>query len=274
MKQYLIGESGGTKTDWCFIDKCKTKTYFTRKSYHPLNCTQEFLDSEKQFWQSHAYMMESDVHFFGSGCFREKGSEKLLLFLKAIGLKKINIFSDLHAAGRASFWDDDGSVAILGTGSVLFNWHNCEVQELIGGKGFIKGDEGSGFYFGKLIYEAYVKGMLSSEQQKVMNSFIVWNEFDQSFSNQTHKTLFSELSFKLKDFRILFHEFHVKNIQAFCDAHLIPQRHSDFVTVVGSYGFHHQRVVKEVFANYDVNVNAFIERPIERIVEQTVLFND
>ena len=274
MRQYLIGESGGTKTDWCFIDKCKTKTYFTRKSYHPLNCNQEFLESEKQFWESHAYMMEADVHFYGSGCFRETGKQELLVFMEQLGFQNSLVLSDLHAAGQVLFGKRDGSVAVLGTGSVMFNWTNQEVRNLLGGLGFLKGDEGSGFYFGKLIYEAYVKGKLSVEQQRVVNSFIAWKEFDHSFSNQTHKTLFSELSYKLKDFRLLFNEFHVMNLEAFCNTHFTEINRGESVSIVGSYGYHHQDIVKEVFQKHDVGIIEFIARPIERLVEQTVLVND
>ena len=273
MRQYLIAESGGTKTDWCFIDKCKTKTYFTRKSYHPLYCTEEFLESERQFWLAHAYMMEVEVIFYGSGCFRPEGNTQVSSFLSDLGFDDVTVLSDLHAAGNALYGEDQGAVVILGTGSVLFHWRNNDVENLVGGKGFLRGDEGSGFYFGKLIYDAYVKGGLNSEQQKVVNSIINWKEFDQSFSNQTHKKLFSELSFKLKDFRLLFEEFHVKNLEAFCKTHFENQSPQN-VSVVGGYGYHQKDLVKKIFTQFGVSLNEFLARPIERIVERTVLLSD
>lgn len=273
MRQYLIAESGGTKTDWCFVDRCKTKTYFTRKSYHPLNCTPKYLAEEKAFWDSHQYMLDAELLFYGSGCYREQGIKTLNEFLNLIGFRSVKVNSDLHAAGKALFAGEPGDVVILGTGSVKFHWNGIDVAELKGGKGFIDGDEGSGFYFGKLIYEAYVKGRLSSEQHKVLNSFIEWNDFDQSFSNQSHKQLFSELSHKLKDFRILFHDFHTENLKAFCE-HCFNGKVDKNLSVIGSYGYYHQDIVKDVFRLYGVEVSEFLARPIDRLVEQTVLLDD
>ncbi len=273
MRQYLIADSGGTKTDWCFIDVCKTKTYFTTKSYHPSCCDETFINSEIEFWTSHEYMMDADLLFFGAGCFNEQGRLTLEKTLQSIGFQNIKVRSDLDAAGIALFGESSGTVAILGTGSVVFDWKNQRVANITGGKGHLLGDEGSGFYFGKLVYEAFLQEKLSEEQKAVFDSVADGNEIAKAIKNNTHKFILGELSLKLQDYRLLFNSFHSRNAELFCETHFNSNNERD-IAILGGYGYYHRDILKPIFQKCNHNVLKFLRRPIEVLVEQTVLLSD
>lgn len=273
MRQYLIADSGGTKTDWCFIDVCKTKTYFTTKSYHPSNCDDEFVQTEINFWNNHKYMMEAELHFYGAGCFNVNGHELLKETLKNIGFKNIIVSSDLHGAGLALFGESNGVVAILGTGSVLFDWQNQEVINVIGGKGHLVGDEGSGFYFGKLVYEAFKNNSLTEEQEHVFRSVASIDQIESAIEKRNQKFPLGELSQKLQDYRLLYKEYHESNAKLFCQVHLIENNPIE-ISVLGSYGYYHRDILRPIFENCGVTISQFLRRPIDVLAEQRVVLID
>lgn len=273
MRQYLIADSGGSKTDWCFIDVCKTKTYFTTKSYHPSNCDDEFVESEIEFWNKHQYMMEAELHFYGAGCYTLDGREEIKKTLKDIGFENNIVLSDLHGAGAALFGETNGVVAILGTGSVLFNWENQDVINVIGGKGFLIGDEGSGFYFGKLVYEAFNNNELSVEQKSVFSSVADLNKIESAINSGKHKFILGELSLKLQDYRLLFKTYHEQNAKSFCEAHLENEAELN-ISVLGGYGYYHRDILRPIFESCGVRISQFLRRPIEALVEQRVVLID
>ena len=53
-KSYLIADSGGTKTDWCFVDVLGNKNYFTTASYHPNLMSEEWIETNKSFWKKYS----------------------------------------------------------------------------------------------------------------------------------------------------------------------------------------------------------------------------
>ncbi len=62
--------------------------------------------------------------------------------------KNVFIFPDISVAYFAVFGHGNGILALSGTGSVVYGKHG-EKEAVIGGLGYILGDEGSGFWIGK-----------------------------------------------------------------------------------------------------------------------------
>ncbi|MEJ6777687.1 MAG: hypothetical protein QNK85_10290 [Crocinitomicaceae bacterium] len=273
MRQYLIADSGGSKTDWCFIDFRKTKTYFTTKSYHPFNCDDDFVNSEIKFWTSHDYMLNAQVFFFGAGCFNSQGKSHLEKVLFKIGFQNVTVKSDLHGAGLALFGNENGNVAILGTGSVLFDWEQHEVSNVIGGEGHLIGDEGSGFYFGKLVFEAYNENRLTDRQRSVFDSVANISLINKAIEKKIHKFILGDLSFRLREYRLLFNDFHLKNAELFCEKHLASKVTKD-ISVLGGYGYYNRDILRPIFNNFNYNGTIFLRRPIEALVEHIVFLNE
>ena len=269
MRQYLIADSGGSKTDWCFIDFNKKKTFFTTESYHPSNFNDLFLDEQKKKWESNKHMFDSELIFFGAGCLNIEGENQVEQILFSIGFKNIKVKSDLFGAGLALYGNKIGHIAILGTGSVFFTWNQNEVQNIKGGYGHLIGDEGSGFYFGKLVFDAFVEGSLSSEQLKVFESVVDVSFIKGMIEKKKHKFILGEISLKLSKYSSLFKNFHTKNIDLFCQKY-VDSNHVQKISVIGSYGYYNQEIIRSVFIDFNYRLHKIVRSPIELIVNEIV----
>lgn len=268
MTSYLIADSGGTRTDWCFINANWECHYFETESYHPDNWSDDFYERTAEYWKQHSEMRASKLLFYGAGCLNESNAFRQESFFKEIGFSNVTVRSDLHAAGIACLGDKTGKVAIMGTGSVLFDWHNGSVQNVIGGKGHELGDEGSGYYFGKLIYNAHLLNRLTEEQNRLFVQLV-----DLSAINDNLKPGLSHIAYLLKDHNNIFNQFHRINSKAFYSKHL-KQSGTKNIHVLGGYAYHHASIIREELNKYDVQIVKILKAPISEIIEQIVTLNE
>ena len=267
MKQYLIADSGGTKTDWCLIDQNNGKTFFTTESYHPVHWNHDFFLCYRMYWENIEDKEGIAVFFFGAGCFHSENCQEISRFLKSLGFGSVEIYSDLHSAAISCYGEKNGKVAILGTGSVLFDWNNGEIVHRIGGKGHLLGDEGSGYYFGKLIIEGFRNNSLNEYQQKSIKKW----KIDQIDLNDKFEV--ANISKLLSNEKEEFSTVHGQNIEQFIASHQLLLSKSK-IAIVGSYGFHHQDIISKTFEKYTLPVPEFIEKPISLLVEHKAVFID
>ena len=272
MKQYLIADSGGTRTDWCFVDTNGERQHFSTESYHPVNWDNAFIQRITEYWKSHSEMLNAELHFFGSGCFKASKADEMSALLKRVGFQKVVVKSDLHGAALACLGNSHGWVAILGTGSVLFEWNGQDVTKIIGGKGHVLGDEGSGFYFGKLVYEAWCNQTLSEEQTKYISEKVDFRILEEKCSTGDEKFALATLSEVLGSNEITA-GFHRENIRVFCVSHF-KQEVPEKLHFVGSYAHHNRSHLQQILGDYKVQIGSIIAKPIEQIVERTAVHID
>lgn len=270
----LIADSGGTKTDWCYIDSNRKKHFFTSESYHPSNWSDEFIERIKNYWGQFPEYKSAELHFFCAGCLKPEKSEELTNIFQKIGFSKVTVKSDLHAAGIALYGNKNGSVAILGTGSVYFEWNDFEVKDFRGGKGFEEGDEGSGFYFGKLISQAYENNILTLKQREIFEANVKVKKNKEAFSNHIEiKKHFSELPKALKDYKDEFKDWHLENIKLFFES--IGLEGSNIqIKIVGGYFAEHSSILIPFLSGLGVEVEEFIKKPIGPLVDYFVSFTE
>lgn len=97
-----------------------------------------------------AHTPKSSIALFAglAGGSTEGISEQIGQFLNSFGFARVSHGSDAKSAVAAGLGKRDGIVVIMGTGSVAFA--QCGgIQTRIGGYGYLLGDEGSGFSFGR-----------------------------------------------------------------------------------------------------------------------------
>lgn len=263
MEKFLIGESGGTKTDWVLLEGNEIIGRYVTESYHPNNHGDDFWSRVADFWNS------LDVSYgmlFTAGCYREEPKKKTKEAFSKLGLN-VSVCSDIQAASFALFGiEGSGWGAILGTGSVVFKTQSGTVTELYGGKGHLAGDEGSGYYFGRLVIEAFNSEKLTALQEETFLSKIkVVPDLKDKFS-------VASIASELTDDLELFQEYHERNIELFIKSTL--NKNTDRIEFVGSYAFYIQEVIKQKLASNQIQHGKFIERPIGDLVDLMVASND
>lgn len=268
----VIAESGGTKTDWCLIESGE-KRYLSTESYHPVNWGKAFIQRNRNFWKEHLSNADIRLVFFGAGCYRQEQAEKVKSGLLELGFSMVEVYSDLHAAGHALLDDNNGWCAILGTGSVVFEWKSKGIARLIGGKGHLEGDEGSGYYFGRLVIQDWIDRRLTDEQNDVLESLISNKPFLKSEHWSEQKFEVANVAKLLSDHQVLFRSFHQRNIELFLDKHF-RDLSIDRISCVGGYVAHHERLIRELLKERFIDLTVVIQRPIVQLVEQKHWFID
>lgn len=272
MKSVLIGESGGTKTDWCLIRNGEVAIRMVSFSMHPSNWNAEFFKKVSLFLTEILENERIPIIIYSAGCHQESNRRELSNEITKLGYS-VEVQSDLIAAGRSLGIGAPARIAIFGTGSVLFTFQNDQVTEVVGGRGYQIGDEGSGYYFGKLVLDLWKKNKLNEDQIHVLESNFNLNELLDSIGTIKEKYVIASLSKGLSDFEQLFLEIHRANFTAFCKSHEITKS-SNKVHIIGGYGFHHRDILAEVFGLFGVGLGRVIPRPIDALVDQTISLTD
>ena len=268
-KAFLIADSGGSKTDWVLHDSLGNTNSFTTDSYHPHLMSDEWVASKKGFWEEYIKIYDFEVHFYGSGCLQEKNKEIVKKSFQEWGIHKVNVQSDLIGAANACFGDKNGFIGILGTGSVIAEIENCSVKKLHGGFGYLLGDEGSGYYFGKLILQKYLHNQFSSKTLTEIENVLGTREFIlATIYSVKSKKFIGDLSFLLS---ALNNEeitaLHDENIKQFIQLYLPNEVKNKVISFVGSYAKINEETLRKHInaANWELGI--IVEKPIELITE-------
>lgn len=260
----LICDSGGTKTDWSLLSD-NIGYFFSTNSYHPntLGNTNDFLFLT---WLADLCKeKEITFHFFGAGCLNPFNHEKIRKHFSSCQFKSFYIESDLYAACLATLKEEAGYVGILGTGSVLCYFDSTKITEVIGGFGYILGDEGSGFHFGKLVVNYY----LSGKGSVLFNTFIEEKYGNRStILNQVYSDLGKHFLSSIRidsDNKSLQDEvksIHMLNLTYFIDKHLPTEAVSKEISFIGSYAFYNQDILSDLLSVKGWKLNTVIQKPL------------
>jgi hypothetical protein len=222
-----------------------------------------------EFWKQYD-ISDCFLHFYGAGCLREENQRKMEHFLQSLGFLSILVESDLFAAVRV-VGDEGEMVAICGTGSVLFKVEHGQLIELRGGLGWEQGDEGGGFYFGKLLLERL--NTIGNNYSEIRDLIEKWKPLDELYSIQgmpESKSIYSKLSFVLVDYQShpLISSVHIENIQLFLERYA-----SECTTIgfVGSYAFYMRDYFEIACKKRNIKAFSFIERPIDILSKELLL---
>lgn len=270
-KSFLIADSGGTSTDWCLVNSEGKRTYFSSESYHYSNFNPEYFERMSQFWNEKNLNSDLEVHFYGAGCSMEQNQIIIKNHFKDLGFETIQVENDLLGACRGLLKQEAGLLGILGTGSALAEYDENESIQIYGGLGYLIGDEGSGYFFGKILMHALLNRNLSTELTAFLfNVLGDEHAIMQYMYGAEGKKWIGELAGRVGN-SDEFQSFHRSNIQAFLKVHLsqIKKNYSE-ISFVGSYAFHQQEILIEELKSYNLILKRIAQKPIEEIVDFTV----
>ncbi|MFT4737806.1 MAG: glucosamine kinase [Cyclobacteriaceae bacterium] len=165
----VIGDAGGTTTDWRVIDQGKVHQFRTRG----INVVHQtiahyFLEIQVQI---SPWLQAEEVYFYVAGLLdqQEQQAELASSFRHHFKGASISLSSDLLGAARAMCGQRPGWVGILGTGANVAYYDGDTVSRGIAPLGYVLGDEGSGVQLGKQLLKDYLRGKLS---KKTENAFL------------------------------------------------------------------------------------------------------
>lgn len=267
--KYIIADSGGSGTDWAFCRADGTVHYQKTRSLHPRYALSWTMEDWQQLVQSLPTAFEEvPLYFYGAGCGNPSTASAMRELLCDTGFGQATVFSDALGACRACCGKDSGFVAIMGTGSILMEYDGIQIVRRFGGFGSLLGDEGSGFYFGRLVLKQWLREphSFSDRQQVVLRS--VLKDREEVLSKLAHPEAASWIASLAEKFAEMdFQEIHQANCGAFL-IDVLPDENAEKrrLHFVGSYACSRQDTLRELLAERGWEAGWFISHPIESLV--------
>lgn len=270
-KSILIADSGGTQTDWCFVDENGERDYFSTKSYHPSNWNDFFLAEQESFWNLNPLYKKASLFFYGAGCLNENNKQKISNYFKQWGFSDVQIYSDVEGAYLALNGEEEGTIAILGTGSVVCHYETTKGFSIDGGFGYLLGDEGSGYYFGKLLLNKLLNKEIETETAIKLHE-ILGNrtEILEKVYSADGKDFISSIASLTKELipnHPEINNLHRQNLELFISNYLIGKTKDDSISIVGSYGFHFRLIFDELLKSNNLELEKSIQYPIKHLTD-------
>jgi glucosamine kinase len=264
----LIADVGGTSSDWCLLKSCGNRLYFKTESYHPSQFSSSFLKKMKLFWKKQKIDFNTKILFFGAGCSSPSYKEIIANHFKECGFKKVEVESDLYGICLSLSNGEPIAVSILGTGSVYANFDGEKITKLSGGLGYLIGDEGSGYGFGRKLISQLLNNELHLTFSKYLYQQLGNREnILEKVYGKNGKNWLSSLPIQLNNLEFLkeIEHIHHQNISEFLEKHFQKNMNLKKMYFVGSYAFHYLEYIKRELLKKNISVSEFIEKPIQKM---------
>lgn len=204
------------------------------------------------------------VYFYGSGLGSEESKDKLANFFRNTFQIEPAIFDDITGAGRSLYHDQEGVIAILGTGGCVAYYNGTTITNRKGGYGFLIDDLGGGYELGKIIISKWLNNDYNNEISSEITQFLGFSREDFIVNYYSNPNLGSN-SEGLKMIAGV-----VEVIANFDDHHEINETLNDYFD-----GFFHRHVLPlcKQRAKYEIRAVGSIARHFEiKLKERALLF--
>lgn len=271
-KSILVGDIGSTKSSWCF-DTHEDKTIHL-DGYNPLFHAPATRVKLFETLYHHTKDVEfSDVWYYGAGIIDHHVTDEVRQQLQTFfPSSNIHVASDLLGAAISACGYEQGTVAILGTGShaAVFNGHKIIRQAT--SLGYILGDEGGGCDIGKALLQGYfyneLPEALSLEMAKKLptgrTGFI--NDLRSSVAPNQYLAEFARVAVLYQEHPWI-KDLVTSRIKLFVKRHVTPLAPVGPVHIVGSIGSIFAGLLKKELEDAGLTLGKTIKDPIHRLFE-------
>lgn len=121
---------------------------------------------------------DDHVYFYGSGLAADASKIKLGQFFQDKFKVNAQIYDDITGAGRALYYDQEGVMAIIGTGACVAYYDGSKITIRRGGYGYLIDDLGGGYELGKLIISKWLNNDFNSEISAEIAQFLGFSRED------------------------------------------------------------------------------------------------
>lgn len=271
----LIAESGSTKTEWCILHGSYVIDHAFTEGINPFFQTRREisrcirLQLPKTFFQKKL----DQIHFYGAGCTSDKMKGTIEASLVAQFRTPSDINSDLVAAARSLFQNEQGIACILGTGSNSCFYDGTQITNNVKSLGYILGDEGSGAVLGRMFLSDCLKGLapkhlthLFYDTYRISAEEVLGAVYNQPFPNRFLAAFSFFLSEHIDDEYV--HELVYKNIRRFFKRNILQYDYLNHpVSFTGSIAHNYSTIVRSVAKEFDVEIQKIVEAPMTGLVK-------
>ena len=262
MTMRVIVDIGATNADWAVSDGRKIRT----EGFNLAHTPREKLEAILAGAAAKIGPGVTQVHFYAAGLVADSPVDLGRWFPGA----SVEYASDMVAAARSLFGTSSGVAAIMGTGANTCLWDGRSILAKIPSGGFILGDDGSASVLGRLFVADWLKGLVPAP---------IAREFEKEFSAD-YATVVRQVYGGEAPARYLgsiapfvldhYDDPYIKglvdgNFGRFFQRAVLP--YGDWpLGIVGGFGWAYRDIVASVAAEYNVNIETFMESPMEGLL--------
>src|SRR6056297_2718903 len=156
----LVADSGGTKTDWVFLND-NGLMHFSGSGLHPAYMSGDDITEEIRRTVS---VQPSQIYFYGAGCHGPEPVSKIKgAIQQAFPDAFVTVRDDLTGVARAHLQNFGGLIVAPGTGSICGRYQDGEIWRRSAALGYAIGDEGSAADLGRILIKAYFRHTLDKK---------------------------------------------------------------------------------------------------------------
>ena len=271
----LIAESGSTRTEWALVEDNHAIHRVFTEGLNPFFQTRREISRSVRLGLPEVFFKKKleQVYYYGAGCTSYEKKNILGAALGAQFKTPIQVESDLLAAARGLFQCEAGIACILGTGSNSCFYNGKIVAKNVKAGGYILGDEGSGSVLGKLFLSDLLKGLAPKE---VTNDFyekfrINPNEVMESvYSRPFPNRFLGTVAYFLKDYidNDYVYTLITDNLRSFFTRNVCQYDYLNYpVRFVGSLAYSYGQILKDVAAEFGIELKVIEETPMNGLIE-------
>jgi glucosamine kinase len=274
---FIVTDSGSTKTNWTIINKDNIIHSFKTNGLNPYFINSEAITKELSlnFPKEVDQNQIQNIYFYGAGCSSQQTKQIIFngcndFFKRA----KIINESDLIGAARALFLNQEGIVAIMGTGSSTGIYNGKIITHQINSLGFALGDEGSGAHLGKLLLIDYLHHNFPEDLKKLFENKYTLSKDDIIYSiykkPSPSKFLASFAAFIIENKNHPYIKSLIqKSIQELFEKYICkyPDYNKYSLGIVGSVGYHLKTALEQTAQIYGVKIAQIIKDPMKKMID-------
>ena len=272
-KAILVGDIGSTKSTWVYTTDIEQELHLG--GYNPVTQSENqgnfLFESLQANTKDQAF---STIWYYGAGVIDSRIAQVVHDNLKnKFPDSMIKVYSDLTGAAIAACGSDQGTVAILGTGSHAAGWDGKKIVKQAVSLGYILGDEGGGCDIGKALLQHYFYKTMPEDITKDLDERL---HGDRSVFLQELQASEKPNQFLAEFARFaVLHQEHewIKDLvsdrfNVFISRHVVPLCPNGDVHVVGSIGCIFASLIKRELEKHGLSAGSFIKNPARRLFER------
>ncbi|MEP4534316.1 MAG: hypothetical protein ABJ004_14590 [Cyclobacteriaceae bacterium] len=268
----LIGEAGGSKTDWRLVANGHVDSKTTSGFNAAVDDYSTFVSLIRLEFEQHLQSVKR-VYFYAAGAGTSESHSGLESQIASIfPMAQVEVHNDLLASSRALYGADSGMVGILGTGSVVGEYDGERVVYRVPSLGYILGDEGSGFHLSKLWIQHILRGSAPDDlaksfleqhpdfcEREIIRLTYGVGRANRGLARYTH--FLSQNKYHPFIYALIYEGFK----QCFKAYNLRPEDSDKKWRFSGSVAYYFEEILRQAGSEFDLYIDKVIQSPIEAL---------
>ena len=283
---YLIADSGSTKTSWVFTNGISREESETL-GINPVRDSEEEIEGTlmnlsltlskgEGMLPPLSFRERLEVRFYGAGCIPPYSDVVRRVLERHFPDADIHVESDLLGAAHALCGQEEGIACILGTGSNSCLYDGRNIVENVSPLGWILGDEGSGAVLGRLLVGNVLKAQLSpalcrafADETGLTRAHIINKVYREGLPNRFLASLVPFLGRHREEEEI--RQMLIDEFRRFLRRNVVQYGRPDLpVSFVGGIAHSYREELEEALRLEGLKLGRIMQRPIDGIVDYLI----